>query len=244
MVGHWDIFRDLRRPDVGERAIRLLQYLATRFPRPGQTMERLSPTGMAPDYIAASWAVDEEEVSYLYDKYLVGKGFVSSQRERWPIDQILPAGWDYLDQLRHVNPASRVGFCAMWFDDSLNGLWSDAIQPAIKGAGYDALRIDKHEHNNRIDDEIIAKIRQSKFLVADFTHGTNGERGGVYFEAGYALGLGLEVIHTCREDMINESKIHFDNRQYNFITWREGALAEFKEALRNRILATVGEGPR
>ena len=40
------------------------------------------------------------------------------------------------------------------------------------------------------------QIRKSKFLIADFT----GQRGGVYYEAGFAYGLGLPVIWTCRKD--------------------------------------------
>ena len=60
-----------------------------------------------------------------------------------------------------------------------------SIETAISGAGYKPVRIDKHQHNNRIDDEIVAAIRQSRFVVADFTQ----QRGGVYFEAGLAMGL-------------------------------------------------------
>ena len=37
-------------------------------------------------------------------------------------------------------------------------------------------------------DRIIAQIRASKFVVADFTR----NRGGVYYEAGFALGLGSQ----------------------------------------------------
>ena len=96
------------------------------------------------------------------------------------------------------------------------------------------MRIDRHEHNNRIDDEIMAMIRRSKFIVADFTK----ERGGVYFEAGYALGLGLQVIWTCRKDALKE--IHFDNRQYNFLTWTNNSLGDFAKRLQNRIEATIG----
>src|SRR5712672_2679134 len=39
--------------------------------------------------------------------------------------------------------------------------------------------------STRFGDEIISQIRRSKFLIADFT----GRRGGVYFEAGLAMGL-------------------------------------------------------
>jgi hypothetical protein len=57
----------------------------------------------------------------------------------------------------------------MWFNDVTHAAYNDGIELAIRDPGYRALRIDKKEHNNKIDDEIIAKIRRSKFLVADFT---------------------------------------------------------------------------
>jgi len=124
----------------------------------------------------------------------------------------------------------------MWFDEGVKPVWINAIEPAIRDSGYEAIRIDSHEHNNRIDDEILAMLRRSKFVVADFT----GQRGGVYFEAGFALGLGLDVIWTCREDEL--SNIHFDNRQYSFVTWKPSDLPDLKRRLQNRIMATIGLG--
>jgi len=64
------------------------------------------------------------------------------------------------------------------------------------------------EHNEKIDDLIVAEIRKSGLVVADFT----GDRGGVYFEAGYARGLGLPVIWPCRKDWLE--KLHFDTEHY------------------------------
>lgn len=126
----------------------------------------------------------------------------------------------------------------MWFNEAVKPLWVDGIEKAIREAGYDPKRVDEHPHNNRIDDEIIALIRRSRFLVADFT----GNRGGVYFEAGYALGMGIPVIWTIRSDQLKE--VHFDNRQYNFLTWtNETIQSEFKDSLRYRIEATIGRGP-
>jgi nucleoside 2-deoxyribosyltransferase len=89
---------------------------------------------------------------------------------------------------------------------------------------------------DKIDDEIVAGIRRSRFLVADFT----GHRGGVYFEAGLATGLGLPVIWLCRKDELE--KTHFDTRQYNFIVWESDKLDELSTALKNRIEATIGRG--
>jgi len=152
-----------------------------------------------------------------------------------------PAGYARLAELQGTNPNSVQAFVAMWFDDSMEDAFVKAIGPAIHDAGYAPLRIDKKDHNNKIDDEIIAEIRRSRFVVADFTHGEKGMRGGVYYEAGFAHGLNVPVIFTCREDVIG--KIHFDTRQYNHITWKPEKLDEFRKALSNRISATIGDGP-
>ena len=67
--------------------------------------------------------------------------------------------------------------------------------------------------------------------MADFT----GQRGGVYFEAGFAMGLGIPVIWTCRDTDIND--LHFDTRQYNHIPWANPK--ELRVRLQNRIEATI-----
>jgi nucleoside 2-deoxyribosyltransferase len=111
----------------------------------------------------------------------------------------------------------------------------NGLQKAIVDAGYLPMRIDSKEHVNKICDEIIAEIRRSKLLVADFT----GQRGGVYFEAGFAMGLALPVIWTCRKD--DMPNIHFDTRQYNCIDWETPD--ELANRLLKRIEAVIGRGP-
>lgn len=141
------------------------------------------------------------------------------------------------DQATNVDLAQA--FVAMWFDPSMDDAYSQGIQPAIEEAGYKALRIDQKLHNNKIDDEIIAEIRRSKFLIADFTQGEDGARGGVYYEAGFAHGLGLKVIFTCREDAIEE--VHFDTNHYNHVVW--ATPVELHKGVKDRILAEFGQGP-
>lgn len=72
--------------------------------------------------------------------------------------------------------------------------------------------------------------------MADFTE----QKSGVYFEAGFALGLNLPVIWTCRADDIGN--LHFDVRQYNCIAWKDEADLAGRRQL--RIEAIVGRGPR
>ncbi len=103
----------------------------------------------------------------------------------------------------------------MWFDDEMKSAYTEGFEPALEASGYIPIRIDMKEHNEKIGDRIIAEIRQSGLVVADFT----GQRGGVYYEAGFAKGLGIPVIWTCHEDAVEN--LHFDTRQYNHIVWRE-----------------------
>jgi hypothetical protein len=130
---------------------------------------------------------------------------------------------------------SSQGFIAMWFSSEMDGAYKYGLHPAIKDAGYVPNRVDKQEHNNKIDDEIISSIRRSKFVVVDFT----GHRRGVYFEARFALGLAREVFWTCKKSDI--AGLHFDIRQYNWIDW--DTPEELRSRLATRITALLGDGP-
>ena len=125
----------------------------------------------------------------------------------------------------------------MWFSDEMKHIYESSISLGVLEAGYRPHRVDQREHNEKIDDEIIAQIRRSRFVLADFT----GHRGGVYFEAGFAKGLNLDVIWTCREDEMD--KLHFDIRQYNCIPWNPDNLSDLKKRITNRIEAVFGHGP-
>ncbi len=81
----------------------------------------------------------------------------------------------------------------------------------------------------------MTEIRRSRFIVADYTE----QRGGVYFEAGFALGLGLTVIPTVRADDV--SKLHFDIKHLNTLVWESPQ--ELSRALQRRIRAVIGAGP-
>jgi hypothetical protein len=149
------------------------------------------------------------------------------------------AGWQELDNLKRPRIDSAQAFVAMWFNELTTEAYTSGIEPALSAAGYKAIRIDKKEHNNKIDDEILAEIRRSRFLIADFTCEPKNVRGGVYYEAGFAQGLGIPVIWTCRETSLDD--LHFDTRQYSHIVWKTPA--DLFAQLKNRIGATIGDGP-
>lgn len=218
-------------PTVGEKARRLMLNIAKNHPIPGQSIN-IDQNDLS--IYSMIGCFDNEEFMFIFLTYLIKtKKFLGKIGSAL---SITPEGWAYIESLKDINPESRIGFIAMWFDSSVDKP-SDIIHNAIQEAGYEPLRIDNKEHNNNINDEIIATIRQSKFVVADFT----GQRGGVYFESGYAKGLGLEVIWLCEESHLDE--VHFDTNHYNFIKWKHSDYPTLQKKLTNRIIATIGKGP-
>jgi hypothetical protein len=233
-----DSLLTIKTPNVSERALKILLAVESENLNISDTFSlSLDNTD---EWLGISYSTNYVELHYLFKTYIIdelGLLSISADTGNSLYDiSITPRGHAYLENYYAKQPDSQIGFCAMWFDKSVLPIWTNAIEPAIKNAGYNPKRIDGHQHNNRIDDEIIAMLRRSKFVVADFT----GQRGGVYFEAGFALGLGLQVIWTCKKSDLKE--VHFDNRQYNFIIWEEDKLDEFNVALQNRIEATIGHG--
>jgi hypothetical protein len=182
---------------------------------------------------------DPQEIRF-YVEYLAQRGFVRAHERGGSLDAaLLPEAFIYAETERRAQTLSTRAFVAMWFGGEMNDVWETGIRPAIEAAGYEAFRIDKHEHVNRIDDEILAQIRNSRFTIADFTSEPGKPRGGVYFEAGFALGLDRPVIWTAHERM--QQEIHFDTRQYNHIFW--ATPLDLREKLHNRIVALLGAGP-
>jgi len=225
-----DSFLVLRNPSFHSRADKLLLHIEKETDYAGEYLIK------EPLWISSSWCLNDDELNASLE-YLEYSNRLHKQIDnKQALYKIIYGGWEHLERLKEVNPDSNQCFMAMWFDDQLKLIYDNAFAKAVSDAGYKPHRVDQREYNDNIDDEIIVQIKRSLFVVADFT----GHRGGVYYEAGYAKGLGLEVIWTCRQDDID--KLHFDIRQYNFIEWDTEHLPEFAEKLRKRIESVFGQG--
>lgn len=141
-------------------------------------------------------------------------------------------GWQEYENIKEPNINSKKVFVAMSFQSpSLKEIFNSSISAACEECGLNAIRVDLIEHNEKICDEIISEIKTSRLLIADFT----GQRQNVYFEAGFALGVGIKVIWICKDE--EKDKMHFDTRQYNHIFWKDAE--DLRIQLVNRIKATV-----
>ena len=159
---------------------------------------------------------------------LAHMGLISGKKDGTSA-QPRPDGWKRFRELQAQEVHSNQAFVAMSFSDELDDVWKKGIIPALEQLRFVVKFLKKEEHDGKIDDKIIAEIRKSGLVVADFTE----QRQSVYFEAGFAEGLGRRVIRTCRAG--SEKKLAFDTRNYNHIIWEDPA--DLKKKLINRIEA-------
>lgn len=143
------------------------------------------------------------------------------------------SGFNYCHSLQESGKNSSRCFVAMKFSQDMEPFYQEGIVKAIEDNKFRPIRVDKEHAANEqtINDFIIASIKQSRFCVADLTHKSHG----AYFEAGYALGRGLKVIYTCREDHFED--IHFDLKSMPIV--RYSTPKELRETLSWKIQAFI-----
>jgi hypothetical protein len=148
-------------------------------------------------------------------------------------------GWDRYEQLKQANPQSTTAFMAMKFDDAqMDRIYRDHFRPAVKAIDdYDLDTVNERPEAGLIDYRIRLQVTASRFVLADLTH----ENHGVYFEAGYAEGIGRPVIYTCRTDAFNPraGHPHFDVSHHQCVKWDDPPTAEQLEALTLTIRNTL-----
>ena len=236
------LIEDAKRADplpVHERAERLLRYLVNRPHQVGEQFELLHPPPRNLEVLAWSESTSWDEI-YFFTSYLTTRGWLNKEKQHSHVYVITVDGYEHVAEQARLKDSSQC-FVAMWFNPKMNDAYEKGIKKAVEECGYTPLPINKKPDVIKIDDEIIAEIRRSRFVVADFTHDPEqGVRGGVYFEAGFASGLGLPVIYSCRETL--KEALHFDTRQYYHILWKTEE--DLCDELKKRILAIVGEGPK
>lgn len=179
----------------------------------------------------------EEQIQSIVD-ILLGQGFIR-RLEPGLIEYLLDYnGWLRIDELQKQLKTRQQGFVAMWFpEDHSMDECRKAIGEVFEETGYRISIIDEKQHNNQIVPEILYEMQMSDFVIADLT----GNRNGVYYEAGYALGLGKPVILITDKRKIDEdydNAPHFDVAQINQIRYED--YDDLKIQLFNRITATVG----
>lgn len=213
---------------VDVRADRLLWGLAKYTRSVGHAIDTTPQSPWFPGLLACSESVSGTETAFLED-YLRNQGWLTGTFGS-PIVSV--HGYARLAYLASGQNSDQV-FVAMWFRDEMEKVYADAIKPAIIEAGYKPQRVGQGQTTDRIDDEAEAKIRKARLVIADFTHGSDGVRGSVYYEAGFARALGKPIIFTAKKD----SKVHFNVDHFLRLEWTDA------EDLRTRLTQRIRNLP-
>ena len=142
-------------------------------------------------------------------------------------------GLVYIESLTEINKNSKNIFIAFHFTKEMQNIVDNDLKNIIEDMGFNCIRVSTSTTNTdvHINDEIIGKIKSSKIVIADFS----GQRNSVYFEAGFAMGLGIPVIWTCKKDEVD--KLSFDTRQYPHILWENEI--DLAQQIKKRIKAIL-----
>jgi nucleoside 2-deoxyribosyltransferase len=228
---------DLEFPNAFDQVENLIIFLAETL-KAGETM-RLAPHTCQ----AAAGSSDRKVLSWVLQSALE-QGWISGKvEEHWDESfQILNGtltleGWRWYNEIGS-HKQSRRAFMAMKFgDEELDGLVENCFKPAVAETGFELKPLSDDPEAGLIDNRMRVEIRRSRFMIADLTHHNNG----AYWEAGFAEGLGLPVIYTCKREILQHpnEEIHFDTRNQLIIMWDaqrpEDAASELKAAIRNTL---------
>jgi hypothetical protein len=228
---NWKEFADAEREvSVSAKLERILRFIGEKAKVPGGIFS-VNNLGLDSPLL---WAINSAELT-TYLKYLQDEGLITgpSGPLTGGAGNYTPTikGWQRLEPMLHAGGEPDRCFVAMWFADELDPVYETGFAKAIEQCGFRCYRVKEDPTNKAVIDTILAEIRRAHFVVADFT----GNRQSVYYEAGFARGIGREVIGCCRE---GETRgLAFDTRHLGHVVWKDSA--DLQEKLMNSIQANI-----
>ena len=168
----------------------------------------------------------ELQIDYVSD-FLENNGYVICRGSYQY--QLTPKALERIYALRKEQSNNKNVFVSMAFNDGTKQT-REAIRNAIIKSGFSPEFIDEIIHNKQIVPEMFRLIRECKFLILEISD----PNYGAYYEAGYAMGLGKEVIICCKEEIFKKEyvteeekkyakylKPHFDIVQKQILVWKD-----------------------
>lgn len=124
------------------------------------------------------------------------------------------------------NKKTAFVFVIMPFDQIFNDIYELGIKSACLAAGATCERVDEQMFLENILERIYNQISRADIVVAEMT----GRNPNVFYEAGYAHGLGKPVILLTK----SADDIPFDLRHYPHIVYNESIIT-LKDQLERKI---------
>jgi hypothetical protein len=107
--------------------------------------------------------------------------------------------------------------------------YRDVLKPALNSAGLEPYRVDEDPNASIPIEKIEEGIRASAAVLADITE----NNPNVWFEVGYAIAAGKEVVFICSDD--RETPFPFDVQHRNIIRYETESVSDF-ETLQKKLV--------
>lgn len=147
--------------------------------------------------------------------------------------------WNLYEAKKRGGFGGNYGFLAMQFDEpDLELFVKDVVKPAVKeNIGYNLIDMRDRRKAGIIDEIMRRRIRDAKFVIVDLTH----DNSGAYWEAGYAEGLGKQVIYICEKKKFADKKTHFNTNHCMTVLWSRDDVEGFRQELTEIIRESLDE---
>lgn len=145
-----------------------------------------------------------DQINYI-EKYLSEEGLAKVTNDDEHGYVLTPKALGIIYELQKYTTTSKDIFVAMAFNEGTTGI-REAIRNGISSSGHNAVLIDEVLHGKQIVPEMFRLIKESKMLVMDVTD----PNYGAYLEAGYAMGLGKNVIISCKHSVFDGKDMYVD----------------------------------
>jgi len=142
-------------------------------------------------------------------------------------------GLEYVELLKEKNTNSKKVFLAYKFEDNIRDFFNELSDDIRSKLEYEPIVVNQSttSHDEKIGDKIIGELKSCRFLIADLSYHSNN----VYYEIGYAMGMGIPAILTCKKEFMDN--LAFDISQYPVFEWSNEN--ELKEKVIDRIKAIL-----
>jgi len=222
-------------PSIIEQADNLLRHFAARTKEPGRWLRIAAPE----EWIGITGSISKDGVNALLS-YLINERYIVSSDNKDPNFSMTVRGWVHYEEIQKQAKDSTIAFMAMKFGvPELDQIVEDIFRPAVTQTGFRLQKLTDEQKAGLIDDQLRLQIRRARILIADLTHANNG----AYWEAGFAEGLGIPVIYTCKQSVFDDEKTkpHFDTNHYLTVVWNPDNIEEAAKKLKATIRATLPE---
>lgn len=131
-----------------------------------------------------------------------------------------------------LKPAEQTIFAAMPFAREYEDTFFVAMAPSADSVGAVCRRVDQEEYVGDVVQRIEEMIRNAAAVVADLSEA----KPNVFYEAGFAQGLGKPTIAICSTPL---KELPFDVNHWNIIEYGRGQTHRLKTTLSRRLKAVV-----